>query len=136
MRDSSQAAFRTAGRLDLRDALRASAMTPPEPVADVAVTVPQESVGGVLGDLAARRGRASGTSGRAGAAVVHAVVPPAELCGCTSALPGRTRAAARSPPAPPDTAPHAWLVISVPPFASTRSVAMAMRSTGVPVRSA
>ncbi|MGW9117096.1 elongation factor G, partial [Streptomyces sp. NPDC055663] len=54
-KDSSEIAFRTAGRFALREALRASAMVLLEPVAEVTVTVPDDSVGGVLGDLAARR---------------------------------------------------------------------------------
>lgn len=51
--------LRTAGRLALRDALRACAMVLLEPVAEVTATVPDDAVGGVLGDLAARRGRPS-----------------------------------------------------------------------------
>jgi elongation factor G len=55
-KDSSALAFRTAGRLGLQEALRASVMQFLEPVAEVAVTVPGDAVGGVLGDIAARRG--------------------------------------------------------------------------------
>ncbi|MGW2658810.1 elongation factor G [Streptomyces sp. NPDC001478] len=90
-KDSSEMAFRTAGRLALREALRASAMVLLEPVAEVTVTVPDESVGGVLGDLAARRGRVSGSAARAGAAVVTATVPLAELFGYATALRSRTQ---------------------------------------------
>ncbi|MDX2827797.1 elongation factor G, partial [Streptomyces ipomoeae] len=55
-KDSSEMAFRTAGRLGLREAMRGCVMALLEPVADVTVTVPADAVGGVLGDLAARRG--------------------------------------------------------------------------------
>ncbi|MET9872955.1 EF-Tu/IF-2/RF-3 family GTPase, partial [Streptomyces sp. NPDC006386] len=62
VKDSSDPAFRTAGRLGLREALRACAMVLLEPVAEVTVTVPEDAVGGVLGDLAARRGRVTGSA--------------------------------------------------------------------------
>ncbi|MDT3723799.1 elongation factor G [Streptomyces sp. DSM 41972] len=91
VKDSSDTAFRTAGRFGLRDALRACAMVLLEPVAEVTVTVPQEAVGFVLGDLAARRGRVSGSVARAGASVVTATVPLAELFGYATRLRSRTQ---------------------------------------------
>ncbi|MEU6865588.1 elongation factor G [Streptomyces sp. NPDC046876] len=90
-KDSSEMAFRTAGRAALRAALRASAMALLEPVAEVVVTVPDDAVGAVLGDLAARRGRVSGSTGRAGTTAVTAVVPLAELFGYASRLRSRTQ---------------------------------------------
>ncbi|MGN9820474.1 elongation factor G [Streptomyces sp. SD11] len=90
-KDSSEMAFRTAGRLALREALRASAMAVLEPVVEVTVTAPDEAVGGVLGDLAARRGRVTGSTTRAGAAVVTATVPLAELFGYATRLRSRTQ---------------------------------------------
>lgn len=86
VKDSSDTAFRTAGRLGLRDALRACAMVLLEPVAEVTVTVPEDAVGGVLGDVAARRGRVTGSVSRAGATVVTATVPLAELFGYATRL--------------------------------------------------
>jgi elongation factor G len=91
VKDSSDTAFRTAGRLGLREALRACAMVLLEPVAEVTVTVPEEAVGGVLGDLAARRGRVTGSATRVGAAVVTATVPLAELFGYATGLRSRTQ---------------------------------------------
>ncbi|KUM78223.1 elongation factor G [Streptomyces curacoi] len=91
VKDSSDTAFRTAGRLGLRDALRACAMVLLEPVVEVTVTVPEDAVGAVLGDLAARRGRVSGSVTRAGAAVVTATVPLAELFGYATRLRSRTQ---------------------------------------------
>ncbi|MEV7796747.1 elongation factor G [Streptomyces sp. NPDC087512] len=91
VKDSSDTAFRTAGRLGLRDALRASAMVLLEPVVEVTVTVPEDAVGGVLGDLSARRGRVTGSDTRGGAAVVTATVPLAELFGYATRLRGRTQ---------------------------------------------
>jgi elongation factor G len=90
-KDSSELAFRTAGRLGLREALRASVMQLLEPVVEVAVTVPDDAVGGVLGDLAARRGHVVDSAMRAGAAVVTATVPLAELFGYASRLHSRTQ---------------------------------------------
>jgi elongation factor G len=90
-KDSSEMAFRTAGRLALREALRACAMVLLEPVAEVTATVPDDAVGGVLGDLAARRGRISGSTARAGTAVITATVPLAELFGYASRLRSRTQ---------------------------------------------
>ncbi|MGW3284202.1 elongation factor G [Streptomyces sp. NPDC001002] len=91
VKDSSDTAFRTAGRLGLREALRACAMVLLEPVVEVTVTVPDESVGGVLGDLAARRGRVSGSTTRGGSAVVTATVPLAELFGYATRLRSRSQ---------------------------------------------
>ncbi|WP_338681124.1 elongation factor G [Streptomyces acidiscabies] len=91
VKDSSEQAFRTAGRFGLREALRGCAMVLLEPVAEVTVTVPEAVVGVVLGDLAARRGRVGGSSVRSGAAVVTATVPLAELFGYAGRLRGRTQ---------------------------------------------
>ena len=91
VKDSSDTAFRTAGRFGLRDALRACAMVLLEPVVEVTVTVPEDAVGGVLGDLAARRGRVTGSVVRAGSTVVTATVPLAELFGYATRLRSRTQ---------------------------------------------
>ncbi|MEU9043048.1 MULTISPECIES: elongation factor G [unclassified Kitasatospora] len=91
-KDSSELAFRTAARLGLREALRASRMRLLEPVAEVTVTVPEDALGTVLGDLAARRGHVRATTaGRGGTAQVSALVPLAELFGYASRLRGRTQ---------------------------------------------
>ncbi|MEU8926176.1 elongation factor G [Kitasatospora sp. NPDC048545] len=91
-KDSSELAFRTAARLGLREALRASRMRLLEPVAEVTVTVPEDALGTVLGDLAARRGHVRATTAAPGAtAQVSALVPLAELFGYASRLRGRTQ---------------------------------------------
>jgi elongation factor G len=90
-KDSSETAFRMAGRLGLRKALRASVMQLLEPVAEVTLTVPDHAVGAVLGDLAARRGHVADSAVRAGTAVVTATVPLAELFGYASRLRSRTQ---------------------------------------------
>ncbi|MFJ1805915.1 MULTISPECIES: elongation factor G [unclassified Streptomyces] len=91
VKDSSETAFRTAGRFGLREALRACAMVLLEPVVEVTVTVPEDAVGGVLGDLAARRGRVTDSAVRGGSAVVTATVPLAELFGYATRLRSRTQ---------------------------------------------
>ncbi|MEV7072111.1 elongation factor G [Streptomyces sp. NPDC093990] len=91
VKDSSDTAFRTAGRAGLRQALRACAMVLLEPVAEVTVTVPEDAVGAVLGDLAARRGRVSGSAVRGGSRAVTATVPLAELFGYATRLRSRTQ---------------------------------------------
>ncbi|WP_042435331.1 elongation factor G [Streptacidiphilus anmyonensis] len=91
VKDSSDLAFRTAGRLALRQALRSCAMVLLEPVAEVAVTVPEEAVGSVLGDLAARRGRIGDQTTRGATSTVLATVPLAELFGYATRLRSRTQ---------------------------------------------
>ncbi|BBC31607.1 Elongation factor G [Streptomyces graminofaciens] len=90
-KDSSEMAFRAAGRFGLREAMRVGAMAVLEPVAEVTVSVPADAVGGVIGDLAARRGRVSESVARAGAVVVTATVPLAELFGYATRLRSRTQ---------------------------------------------
>ncbi|AGM06762.1 elongation factor G [Amycolatopsis keratiniphila] len=91
LKDSSEPAFRAAGRFALRAALAAGEMTLLEPIAEVTVTVPESAVGVVLGDLAARRGRVLGSVVRAGTTVVTATVPLAELFGYATRLRSRTQ---------------------------------------------
>ncbi|MCX5239197.1 elongation factor G [Streptomyces prunicolor] len=91
VKDSSEQAFRTAGRLGLREALRACTTVLLEPVVEVTVTVPEDAVGGVLGDLAARCGRVTGSTTRTGSAIVTATVPLAELFGYATRLRSRTQ---------------------------------------------
>jgi elongation factor G len=78
--DSSEMAFRMAGRLAFRSALAQAGPVVLEPISRVDVTVPSELLGDVMGDLNARRGRVQGTEpGDAGEQVIYAVVPESEL---------------------------------------------------------
>lgn len=90
-KDSSEMAFRAAGRFALRAALRAAELELLEPVVELTATVPDDAVGGVLGDLAARRGRVSDSTTRSGTAAVTATVTLAELFGYASRLRSRTQ---------------------------------------------
>ena len=90
-KDSSELAFRTAGKLALRAALRSCTMVLLEPVVEVTATAPEDAVGAVLGDLAARRGRVTASDARGGTVVVTATVPLAELFGYATRLRSRTQ---------------------------------------------
>jgi elongation factor G len=77
--DSSDMAFQSAGALALREAADATGVVLLEPYDEVSVTVPDDLVGTVMSDLAARRGRVLGQDTADGRAVVRAHVPASEL---------------------------------------------------------
>ncbi len=78
--DSSDAAFQTAGALALREAAGATRIALLEPICEVDVTVADDYVGTVLGDLSGRRGRVLGTEpSGAGRTRIRAEVPELEL---------------------------------------------------------
>jgi elongation factor G len=78
--DSSQVAFEVAGSLAFRNVAEQAGMTLLEPVMEVAVTVPEDLTGDVMGDLNSRRGRIQGMEPTGhGYSVVRALVPEAEL---------------------------------------------------------
>lgn len=84
--DSSELAFKIAGSMAFKEAMRRGGVILMEPVMDVEVVVPEEFLGGVLADLNARRGQIAGTDTRAGARVVEAKVPLAEMFGYATVL--------------------------------------------------
>lgn len=77
--DSSEQAFRTAGAIAMREALRAAAPVLLEPVMLVTLSVPESSVGDVIGDLNARRGHPLGMEQQGAMTEVRAEAPMAEL---------------------------------------------------------
>jgi elongation factor G len=78
--DSSEQAFRTAGSLAMRQAMRDAGAVLLEPIMLVTLTVPEDSVGDVIGDLNGRRGRPQGMEpSAAGTTEVKAEVPMAEM---------------------------------------------------------
>ena len=78
--DSSEQAFRTAGMLAMKEAMAKASAVLLEPVMLVTLSVPEESVGDVIGDLNSRRGRPQGmTQGTGGITEVKAEVPMAEM---------------------------------------------------------
>ena len=78
-KDSSEMAFRTAGRAGLTAALGGSVLALLEPVVTLTATVPADTVGAVLGDLAARRAQITGSAPGVADVAVNAVAPLAEL---------------------------------------------------------
>ena len=78
--DSSEMAFRAAGRLAFREAMAKASPVVLEPVARLDVTVPSDLLGDVMGDLNSRRGKVQGTEpGDDGEQVIYALVPESEL---------------------------------------------------------
>jgi elongation factor G len=78
--DSSDAAFQMAGSLALKEAANTAGVSMLEPIDDVRITVDDEYVGAVMGDLSGRRGRVTGTSSvGSGRTEVAAEVPAIEL---------------------------------------------------------
>ncbi|WP_412516728.1 elongation factor G [Actinomadura madurae] len=88
--DSSELAFKIAGSLAFREAVRRASPALLEPVMAVEVITPEEYLGAVIGDLNSRRGRIEGTGERAGAWTVQALVPLAEMFGYVGHLRGTT----------------------------------------------
>jgi elongation factor G len=79
-------AFETAGREAFKAAFREAGPVLLEPIMDVRVTVPEESMGDVLGDLNTRRAKVQGMESERGRSVVTAKVPHAEMLRYTSEL--------------------------------------------------
>jgi elongation factor G len=78
--DSSEMAFRAAGRLAFREAMTKAEPVVLEPVARLDVTVPSDLLGDVMGDLNSRRGKVQGTEpGELGEQVIYALAPESEL---------------------------------------------------------
>jgi len=89
--DSSERSFKIAGSLAMREALREGRPVLLEPLMSVEVVAPAEFVGVVQGDLNARRGSITGLETRAGAQVVGALVPLAQMFGYVNALRSMTQ---------------------------------------------
>ncbi len=77
--DSNDNAFKTAGRMSFKESFLAAKPTMLEPIYEIHVTVPDEYMGDVLGDLSSRRGKIQGMDPQEGYEIIHALVPLAEL---------------------------------------------------------
>ena len=77
--DSSEMAFKIAGSMAFKDAMEQAQPTLMEPIMTVTVTVPEEYVGDVIGDLNSRRGRPLGMEPRGSVTEIKAEVPMAEM---------------------------------------------------------
>ncbi|SKC92731.1 elongation factor G [Maledivibacter halophilus] len=84
--DSSEMAFKIAGSMAFKDAMKKGNAVLLEPYMKVEVVVPEEYLGDVMGDLNSRRGKLEGMEARAGAQVIRAHVPLAEMFGYATDL--------------------------------------------------
>ena len=84
--DSSQIAFELAGQIAFKEACRQAGLTLLEPIMKVVVTVPEEFVGNVTGDLNRRRGLIVASDQRGNTRIVEAHVPLSEMFGYTTEL--------------------------------------------------
>ncbi|MDE5763800.1 MAG: elongation factor G [Ruminococcus sp.] len=89
--DSSEMAFKIAGSIAFKEALKQADAVLMEPVMKVAVIVPDDYTGTVIGDLSSRRGQIQGQESRPGSVQVDALVPLSEMFGYTSDLRSNTQ---------------------------------------------
>ena len=89
--DSSEMAFKTAARLALRKGCAEASPVLLEPIMRAEVTVPDEYMGDVMGNLTARRGRIEGMEARGNGQVIRAMVPLSEMFGYATDLRSTTQ---------------------------------------------
>ncbi len=89
--DSSEMAFHIAGSMAFKDAMAKGAPVLLEPIMKVEVTMPEEYMGDVIGDVNSRRGQVEGMDDLGGGKIVRAHVPLAEMFGYATDLRSRTQ---------------------------------------------
>ena len=89
--DSSEAAFKVAGSMAIKEALRRSNPVLLEPVMSVEVVTPEQYMGDVMGNLSSRRGKIEGMEDRKNAKVINARVPLGEMFGYATDLRSATQ---------------------------------------------
>ena len=89
--DSSEMAFKVAGSLAFKDAMKKADPALLEPIMKVDVTMPEEYMGDVIGDINSRRGRIEGMEDVGGGRIVHGFVPLSEMFGYSTDLRSRTQ---------------------------------------------
>ena len=89
--DSSELAFHVAGSMAFKDAMRKGDAVLLEPIMKVEVTMPEEYMGDVIGDINSRRGRIDGMDDVGGGKIVTGLVPLAEMFGYSTDLRSRTQ---------------------------------------------
>ena len=89
--DSSEMAFKLAGSLAFKEAMRKADPVILEPIMKVTVIVPDDYTGTVIGDLSSRRGQIQGQETRPGAIQIDALVPLSEMFGYSNALRSNTQ---------------------------------------------
>ena len=89
--DSSEMAFKIAGSMAFKEAMKKADPVILEPIMKVAVTTPEEYMGDVIGDLNSRRGQIQGMEARPGAQQINAFVPLSEMFGYSTDLRSKTQ---------------------------------------------
>ena len=89
--DSSEMAFKIAGSMAFKEACQKAGPTLLEPIMKVAVTVPEDYMGDVMGDISSRRGQISGMETRSGATQIDSFVPLSEMFGYSTDLRSKTQ---------------------------------------------
>ncbi len=89
--DSNEMAFKFAGSIAFKEAARKASPVLLEPVMAVEVTVPEEHMGVIIGDINSRRGRIEGMEHLAGSQVVKAIVPLKEMFGYVNEIRSSTQ---------------------------------------------
>lgn len=89
--DSSEMAFKIAASMAFREAAKKANPVLLEPIFKVEVTVPEEYMGDVIGDISSRRGRIEGSDMNAGAVAVRGMVPLSEMFGYATDLRSKTQ---------------------------------------------
>ena len=89
--DSSEMAFKIAGSMAFKNAMAKADPVLLEPMMKVEVTVPEEYMGDVMGDISSRRGRIEGMEALSGAQIIRAFVPLSEMFGYSTTLRSRTQ---------------------------------------------
>ncbi len=89
--DSSEMAFKIAGSMAFKEALRKADCALLEPMMKIEVVVPDEYMGDVMGDISARRGRVTGMDMHAGLHSIDGIVPLSEMFGYATDLRSKTQ---------------------------------------------
>jgi elongation factor G len=89
--DSSEMAFKISASMAFREAAKKAGPVLLEPIFKIEVTVPEEYMGDVIGDVSARRGRIEGSDMRSGAAIIRGFVPLSEMFGYATDLRSKTQ---------------------------------------------
>ena len=89
--DSSEMAFKIAGSMAFKEGCKRAKSVLVEPIMKVEVTVPEEYMGDVIGDINSRRGRMEGMEARAGMQIIRGFIPLSEMFGYATDLRSKTQ---------------------------------------------
>ena len=89
--DSSEMAFKIAGSMAFKEGCKQAKSVILEPIMRVEITVPEEYMGDVIGDVNSRRGRMEGMESRNGMQIIRAFIPLAEMFGYATDLRSKTQ---------------------------------------------